>query len=256
MKSAHKVTVAKQGARDAYLCCVTFSPDCQSVFAAELQRNQQQFSLNQFEVSSGLSCVHFLLKVTKYVEPQHPLFFIPDGSGRFVWQSRRDGYNHLYLYSADGQFLSQLTHGQWEVTALVGYDESADRLLVQSTSWSPLCRDVLSVSLQGVVSRLSVEPAVHSPSCLSGGTYVDQFNSHLIPGEVKVCRLSDGAAQVSLLSAVNPLLGYDVPGAGGVRSACRTMSFIIGWCCLPIFRDGQISYGLLLLWWSARAAGG
>ena len=212
LKSAHKVTVAKQGARDAYLCCVTFSPDCQSVFAAELQRNQQQFSLNQFEVSSGAFLrTLFTESDEKYVEPQHPLFFIPDGSGRFVWQSRRDGYNHLYLYSADGQLLSQLTHGQWEVTALVGYDGSADRLLVQSTSWSPLCRDVLSVSLQGVVSRLSVEPAVHSPSCLSGGTYVDQFSSHLIPGEVKVCRLSDGAAQVSLLSAVNPLLEYSVP---------------------------------------------
>ena len=58
-----------------------------------------------------------------YVEPQHPVLFLPDNPEQFIWQSRRDGYNHLYLYNTKGELLKQLTQGKWEMLDVLGFDE-------------------------------------------------------------------------------------------------------------------------------------
>lgn len=43
---------------------------------------------------------------------------------RFIWQSMRDGYNHLYLYDINGKLVKQLTKGDWIVTDVLGFDAS------------------------------------------------------------------------------------------------------------------------------------
>src|SRR5690606_26506520 len=37
-----------------------------------------------------------------------------DDDAHFAWISERDGYRHLYLYENDGDFVRQLTHGEWD----------------------------------------------------------------------------------------------------------------------------------------------
>jgi dipeptidyl-peptidase-4 len=37
-----------------------------------------------------------------FVEPLHPLTFVPGNDKYAIWQSERDGYNHLYLYNLSG----------------------------------------------------------------------------------------------------------------------------------------------------------
>ena len=52
------------------------------------------------------------------------LRFLKNGA-EFLWASERDGFRHLYRYSADGKELARLTSGEWEVTELAGVDESS-----------------------------------------------------------------------------------------------------------------------------------
>lgn len=40
-------------------------------------------------------------------------------SGEIVWWSQRDGWGHLYLYSADGLEVTRITQGQWLVRTLL-----------------------------------------------------------------------------------------------------------------------------------------
>lgn len=54
-----------------------------------------------------------------YVEPQQPVLFLPNDPNKFIWQSQRDGYNHLYLYDTTGKLLKQLTKGEWVVTRVI-----------------------------------------------------------------------------------------------------------------------------------------
>ena len=44
----------------------------------------------------------------------HGFKMLPDESG-FLWLSTRDGYQHIYHYSIDGELIAQLTKGDWPV---------------------------------------------------------------------------------------------------------------------------------------------
>ncbi len=48
---------------------------------------------------------------------------LPDGSG-FIWESERDGWNHLYLYDIKGDLQRQLTQGAFPVLDVVEVDEA------------------------------------------------------------------------------------------------------------------------------------
>jgi len=45
-------------------------------------------------------------------------------NGDLIWWSERDGWAHLYRYSADGTLKNRLTSGPWHVTNLLGVDEA------------------------------------------------------------------------------------------------------------------------------------
>ena len=68
-----------------------------------------------------------------YVEPQYPVLFLPNDPGKFIWQSQKDGYNHLYLYDTTGKQLKQLTQGEWVVTQVIGFDAKGENLFITST---------------------------------------------------------------------------------------------------------------------------
>src|SRR4029078_11425282 len=85
---------------DQYLTNIAWSPDDKYIFIAVLNRGQNYMQMNQYEAASG----HFMKTVfeehdDKYVEPQVPVLFVKNNPSQFIWQSNRDGWNHLYLYS-------------------------------------------------------------------------------------------------------------------------------------------------------------
>lgn len=101
-----------------------------------------------------------------YVEPQHPVLFLPNNPDQFIWQSRRDGYNHLYLYNTKGELLKQLTEGEWEVLNILGFDakgkgvvllfhKAVDAELVQL--WRCfVCRNIASGPKKGDFLRIDL----------------------------------------------------------------------------------------------------
>jgi len=84
--------------KDHYLTNIAWSPDAKSIYIAELNRDQNEMNLNQYNASTGdFVKTLFTEKDEKYSEPLHPIEFVPGNPNQFVWQSRRDGWNHLYL---------------------------------------------------------------------------------------------------------------------------------------------------------------
>ena len=59
-----------------------------------------------------------------YVEITDNLTFLEDGE-HFIWTSEKDGYNHIYLHDMEGNVVTQLTQGNWDVIEYLGYDEKA-----------------------------------------------------------------------------------------------------------------------------------
>jgi dipeptidyl-peptidase 4 len=73
--------------------------------------------------------------------------FLSDG--KFVVNSERNGWSHLYLYDKQGFELGQITKGNFDVTDFYGYDDSKKVFYYQAAAESPLRREVYFISLDG-----------------------------------------------------------------------------------------------------------
>ena len=77
----------------------------------------------RYDVETGeLTATLFEEKSDKYVEPQDPIIFLPWDSSKFIYQSQKDGFSHLYLYDTNGRQIRQLTEGDWLVKEVLGFD--------------------------------------------------------------------------------------------------------------------------------------
>ncbi len=86
------IPVKTEGPKDQYLTCVTWSPDERYIYIAILARDQNHLWLNQYDALTGEKVKTILQeKDDKYVEPQHPLAFLPGSNTQFIWWSQRDG---------------------------------------------------------------------------------------------------------------------------------------------------------------------
>jgi len=204
-----------------YLTCITWRPDGREIFIAELDRAQREMQLNAYDVATGnFIRTLFTEKHDKYVEPEAPLFFLPGSNDRFIWQSERDGWNHLYLYDlstsnpADGSLRQpkQLTHGEWAVTRIVAADPQGKSLYVMATEASPLESHLYKVEVKsGKLRRLTHEPGVHhvimNKSCTA---FYDTYSNHTTPRNCQLVTVKNGKRH-PIHTAANPYEGRKIP---------------------------------------------
>lgn len=196
-----------------YLTNLAWSPDEKTIYLAELNRGQNHMQFNQYDATSGAFVkTLFEEKDDKYVEPQHPALFVPGHPDQFVWQSQRDGYNHLYLYNTSGQLLRQLTKGSWLVTDVLDFANGGKDLVYVGTADAPLERHVYSVSLSGGTPRkVSQGTGTHVATLSPSGRYVlDNFSSPVVPRTIRTIAVADGKPQRLLLNAPNPVADYQL----------------------------------------------
>lgn len=199
--------------KDKYLTNMAWSPCGEFIYIAELNRGQNHMKLKRYHAASGdFDRTLFEETHPKYVEPEHPALFVKDDPGRFIWQSERDGYNHLYLYDVSGKLLKQLTKGDWDVTDVIGFDEKGQHLYFVSTDPTPLERRIHSVNLKnGRITRHTIEEGMHSAVVSPSGRYlVDRYPAHNHPGKIDLIDTRTGKT-TTLAKAKNPFEGYNMP---------------------------------------------
>lgn len=195
---------------DQYLTSIAWSPDEQFVYIAVLNRGQDDMKLNQYNAVTG-DYVKTIIeeKDSKYVEPEHPLVFVKNNPSQFIWQSRRDGYNHLYLYDINGNLIKQLTSGNWEVTEVKGFDAKAQKLFFMATAESPITRNLYAVNLaNNKIERLTQGEGTHTAQVSDDGSNVlDVMSNTTTPRLITVSEVKKYAPKV-LLTASSPLADY------------------------------------------------
>lgn len=199
--------------KDKFLTNLAWSPDEQSIYLAELNREQNVCNLIRYNASTGKrETILFTEENPAYVEPQNPILFLPGDPTHFVWQSMRDGFNHLYLYDTNGKLIKQLTKGNWMVTDVLGFDAKASNLFYISTQVSPLERHLYRLNLaNGKTTQLTVEEGTHQIKLAPGGeAFIDQFSSQYNPRTIKVTTVPKGQS-LELLATANPYKEYAFP---------------------------------------------
>lgn len=225
--------------KEKYLTNIAWSPDEQSIYIAELNRDQNEMHLVRYSALTGEKEADlFTEKNDRYVEPQQPVLFLPNDPDKFIWQSQRDGYNHLYLYDTSGKLLRQLTQGEWIVMDVKGFDPKGENLFLTSTQPHPLSSasygsplsingwrlDLKKGTTHLITSSTSLQ-GVHNLAISSDGKYaIDSYSAPRIPRQIDIVRTKDGKMQETLLKADNPYEGYALPEVevGTIKAADGT----------------------------------
>ncbi len=198
---------------EQYLTNITWSPDDKYIYVAVVMRNQSQMLLKRYNAQTGkLEKILFEENNERYVEPENPPMFCPDDKNKFIWQSERDGYNHLYLYNTNGKLLRQLTKGNWVVTNLLGIDAKGKYAYFTATKRSPLDNTVYKVKLaNGKISELATEVGLHRPFFTTDYShFIDKLNSFKTPRNISIKETEKGEKVHELLNANNPLENYQM----------------------------------------------
>ncbi|MDD2243922.1 MAG: DPP IV N-terminal domain-containing protein [Dysgonamonadaceae bacterium] len=209
--------------KDRYFTNIGWSPDEKHLFLAELNRDQNQMKLLMFNATTGeLEKLLFEEQHPKYVEPENPVLFVPKRTDQFIWQSKRDGHNHLYLYDVSGKLLKQLTSGNWDVTEVIGFDEKGNNLFFASTNPTPMDRHIYKLNLKnGKSTKLTTVSGIHNGTMSQSGKYLlDRFSSHNNPG-MMYCLNTNNNKLTELTSIKNPYSDYLVPtvNSGTIKAA-------------------------------------
>lgn len=199
--------------KEKYLTNISWSPDEKSVYIAEVNRGQDTCVLRSYDALTGkLQTTLFTETHPKYVEPENPVLFLKNDPNKFIWQSERDGHNHLYLYDTSGKLLKQITTGNWDVTSVLGFDEKGEALFYVSTEESPIERHIYKLSLKtGKREKLSKEEGVHNAMLSASGKYVcDIYTSQNNPGKAGVTETKTNKTYI-FHTAKNPYKNVELP---------------------------------------------
>lgn len=244
--TSHKVTVGIYNVKDGktiylqagdptdrYFTNISWGPDEKSVFVIELNRDQNHAQLVQYDAVSGQKIgVLYEEKHTRYVEPQHPLIFLPWDDSQFIYQTQRDGFNHLYLMDTKTKLKGEwktgkdsedqyceylkaipLTEGNWLVQDVLGFNASRKEIIIASTEISPLQTNIFSLNVKnGKRTLIGMEDGTHQPKLSASGTYlIDYFTSNNVPREISILPTT-GKKGTTLFTATDPLKeNYNLP---------------------------------------------
>jgi dipeptidyl-peptidase-4 len=112
-------------------------------------------------------------KADTYIDVNDALSFLADGTG-FVWNSERNGYNHLYHFDMTGKVVTQLTMGAWDVVDFYGFEPSTQTVYFSSSEVSATEKHVYSCTFKkGKVktNKLSTKAGVNDATFSKGFKY-------------------------------------------------------------------------------------
>ncbi len=181
------------GNPEQYLTNIAWSPDDKYVFIAVVNRDQNHMWLNQYDAATG-EFIKTLFEETddKYTEPLVPMRFLDNNTGQFIWQSNRDGWNHLYLYDITGKLIKQLTKGNWEVTEVKGFDAKGENLYFVSTILSPVDKALCCINFKtGLVNIITSTPGIHNTQVsIDGSSVLDAYSTTTNPRTIQLITLA------------------------------------------------------------------
>ena len=209
---------------DRYFTNIAWSPDSKTIYMFELNRGQNDCRLVSYDAETGSRITELYRETSeKYVEPLHPIEFLPWNHTQFILQSQKDGYNHLYLYNTDGKLLKQLTSGPWVVLKVVGFNKKTQSVIILSNEKHLLQSNLYAVNIKtgkralldrGIGYARSVELSA------SGQQAYESFTAPEIPRIIDIVNTTNGK-QCELLKADDPWKGYQQPifESGSIKAA-------------------------------------
>ena len=208
---------------DRYFTNIAWSPDGSTLYLIEVNRDQTDARLDAYDAASGKKITTLYSEHNdRYVEPLHPIQFLPWDSSKFIYWSQQDGFMHLYLMDTEGNIVRQLTKGNWVVDAVVGFNAKAKSVIYVSNEINPLQMNIFSVDVaKGTRRQLDNGLGVHSATLSADGSYLlDSWSEPDVPRAYAITNTRTGKS-VEIHRSADPWQGYQVPifESGSIKAA-------------------------------------
>ncbi len=209
-----------------YFTNIAWSPDSKTVYMFELNRLQNDCQLVSYDATSGNKLKElYREKSDKYVEPMHPIVFLPWDSKQFVMQSQKDGYNQLYIYNIGTGAIRQLTKGNFVVEDFCGFNTKNKSVIIATNEANPIQRNIYTVDVKtGKRKALDNGRGCHNASLSKSGQWiVDMYSEPDVPRNYDLVATAN-AKSLRLLTSKDPWEGYQQPifESGSIKAADGT----------------------------------
>ena len=199
---------------DRYFSNISWNPDGNIVYMMEGNRDQNVVDLVAYDAATGnrIGSIYHE-EHPKYVEPQHPITFLPWDKEKFVMWSEKDGYDHLYLFDTQGHELKQLTRGKWVVMDLLGFDEQNKAVIISGNADNPIQQNLYRVDV-ATGERTRIDEGGrgwHGGRLSASGRYlIDNYQEPDMPRNIAIVDTRNNR-QYRYFTAPDPWEGYTVP---------------------------------------------
>jgi dipeptidyl-peptidase-4 len=195
---------------DIYIPRIQWTSDPRILSIQRLNRLQNKLDLLFADVNSGATRIVLSDTDPCWVDVQDDLTFLKKGE-QFIWTSERSGYRHAYLYDYNGRLLSPITSGEWEISAVTGFDETAGLIYFSGKKDSPIEENIYRASLDGgILERISQRAGWHSSNFSPDMKYViGTFSDAQTPPQISL-RQTDGKLLRWLEKNENLLTAYNL----------------------------------------------
>ena len=171
---------------DGYIPRIQFTKDENTLAIMTLNRHQNRFDLYFANPRSTLCKLVVRDEAEQYIKEEaygNMTFY----ANNFVMMSEKDGFNHLYLYSAGGNLITQITKGKFEVKSFLGWDEKTNTYYYSSNEESPLRTAIYKIDAKGrktkLSSRTGTNQAIFSKSMKY---YINTFSNLTTPPVITI----------------------------------------------------------------------
>ncbi len=198
---------------DRYFTNIAWGPDDKTLYLYELNRDQNHCTLDAYDVATGNKIKTLYTETSdKYVEPLHPITFLPWDSNKFIFWSWKDGFTHLYLMDVNTLKQEQLTSGNWVVKSIVGFCPATKSAIIITKEANVLQRNIYSLSLKTKKrTLLDNGKGVHQANLSEDGLWVlDTWQEPDVPRACAVTNTKTGKSTL-LQTAPNPWEGWYQP---------------------------------------------
>ncbi len=223
LKSDKTVYLQAGDPTDRYFTNIAWAPDGNTIYMFELNRDQNDCRLVSYNATTGEKVAELYRETSdKYVEPQNPIQFLPWDSSKFIMQSQRDGYNHLYIYNKEGKLVKQLTSGKFVIQDVLGFNGKQKSIVVTTNEANPIQHNTYAIDVKSGKRTLldNGRGSHHAVLSESGQWFYDKYTEPEVPRNIDLVQTKTGKS-LRLMTSEDPWKDYKQPifECGSIKAA-------------------------------------
>ena len=235
---------------DSYIPRIVFTNNDDQLAVMTLNRHQNVFNMYYANPKSGVFRLILRDENKAYVDSEW-LNSIHFYANSFSYVNEQDGYAHIYLYSPTGVMQRQVTKGNWDVTAFLGYDEATKTVYYESAEESPIRRAIYKIDAKGVKTKLSTQEGTNNATFSDNfAYYVNQYSNANTPVKITVNETKSNKVLQDNARLVDKLAGYSYAEKEFIKVRTASDYELNAWIVKPVDFDESKKYPVLMFQYS------